>query len=129
MIAKEIADITKEFDGKVKPKQDELKRSYELEKARDKSGIDTLERVTIEYIATIVGTFGLIRKPLRGIISIDLSDHLLRERIGVEGCGAGDADVGKLLDVLANCMGHEGMGALTSLNLATPGASGSFDTN
>ena len=99
------------------------------EKARDKSGIDTLERVTIEYIAMIVSTFELIHKPLRGIISIDLSDHLLRERIGVEGCGAGDADVAKLLNVLANCIGREGMGALTSLNLKTPGASGSFDTN
>ena len=126
VIEQEIADINK---NKLKPLQDELRQSYEQEKARDKSGIDTLERVTIEYIAMIVGTFELIHNPLRGIISIDLSGHFLRERIGVEGCGAGDADVGKLLNVLANCMGHEGMGALTSLNLKTPGASGWSDTN
>ena len=126
-LEKEIADKTKKFYGEINPLQDKLKQLDEQEKARDKSGIDTLERVTIEYIAMIVGTFELIHNPLRGIISIDLSDHLLRERIGVEGCGAGDADVGKLLNVLANCMGHEGMDALTSLNLATPGASGSFD--
>ena len=107
----------------LKPLKEELKQALRQVQPRT----DELETATVDYIAKTVGTFGLVHIPLRGIISIDLSGHFLRERIGVEGCGARDADVAKLLNVLADCMGREGMGALTSLNLASPGASGSFD--
>ena len=39
---------------------------------------------------------------------------------------ASSSVVGNLLDVLAHCMDREGMDALTGVNIATPGATGSF---
>ena len=119
VVEREIADIKQ---NKLKPLEVELEKGYALKK----SNIDPLETATNDYIATTVGTYGLVQAPLKHVLSIDLSNRFLREQIGLEGFGDRDADVGKLLDVLARCMGREGMNALTGLNIATPGATGSF---
>ena len=126
MIEQEIAEIKKRSKDELKPLEVELKLSYAQDKLRVKSHIDTLETATNNYIATTVGTHGLVQAPLKHVIAIDLSDRFLRERIGLEGCDDRNANVGNLLDVLARCMDPEGMDALTGLNIATPGATGSF---
>ena len=119
VVEREIADIKQ---NKLKPLEVELEKGYALKK----SNIDSLETATNNYIATIVGTHGLVQAPLKNVLFIDLSDLFLREQLGLEGFVGRDADVGTLLDVLARCMDREGMDALTGLNIATPGATGSF---
>ena len=119
VVEREILDIKQ---NKLKPLEVELEEGYAMKKLN----ISLLDTATNNYIATTVGTHGLVQAPLKHVLSIDLSNRFLRERIGLEGFGDRDADVGKLLDMLARCMGREGMNALTGLNIATPGATGSF---